>query len=73
MAVQSAGSLVFSLHFLLHRLTGRNLLMGTLIKEATATEMNTPFQALTNKSDNENSLGKVSDDTLSDAQENKAE
>lgn len=73
MAVHTAGSLVFSLHFLLHRLTGRNLLMGTLIKDAPATEMNTPFQSLTNKSDNENSLGKVSDDTLSEAQENKAE
>lgn len=73
MAVHAAGSLVFSLHFLLHRLTGRDLLMGTLIKDAPATEMNTPFQTQTDKSGNENSLGKVSDDTLSEAKENKAE
>lgn len=45
MAVHTAGSLVFSLHFLLHRITKRNLLMGTFIKDSTATEMNTPFNA----------------------------
>lgn len=40
MACHALGSLVFSIHFLLHRITKRDLLMGTLIRDAKATEMN---------------------------------
>ena len=41
MAVHTLGSLIFSIHYLIHRLSRRNLLMGTIIKDAYATEMNT--------------------------------
>lgn len=41
MACHTLGSLIFSLHFLLHRITKRDLLMGTLIKDSTAKDMNT--------------------------------
>ena len=43
MACHTLGSLVFSLHFILHRITKRDLLMGTLIKDAGAKEMNEPY------------------------------
>ena len=48
MACHALGSLVFSLHFLLHRVTKRNLLMGTLVKDAKAIEMNTVFSVDSN-------------------------
>lgn len=73
MACHTLGSLIFSLHFLLHRLTKRNLLMGTLIKDAGAVEMNTPFQAEENKSDLDNNADNVSDGNLSDTTGNTAE
>lgn len=41
MAVHTLGSLIFSIHYLIHRLSRRNLLMGSIIKDAYATEMNT--------------------------------
>ena len=50
MACHALGSLVFSLHFLLHRVTKRNLLMGTLVKDAKAIEMNTVFSVDSNTS-----------------------
>lgn len=40
MACHALGSVVFTLHFALHKITKHDLLMGTLIKDARATEMN---------------------------------
>lgn len=42
MACHTLGSLIFCLHFALHRISGRDLLMGTMIKDADAKSMNTP-------------------------------
>lgn len=41
MACHTLGSLIFSLHFLLHRISKKNLLMGSFIKDADAKAMNT--------------------------------
>ena len=41
MLCHAGGSLVFCLHYLLHLLTRKNLLMGTLVKDISAAEMNT--------------------------------
>ncbi len=40
MACHALGSLIFSVHFLLHKITKRDLLMGKLIKDSKAAEMN---------------------------------
>ncbi len=40
MLCHAGGSLVFCLHYLLHLLTRKNLLMGTLVKDISAAEMN---------------------------------
>lgn len=44
MACHVLGSLVFSLHFIIHRISGRDLLMGTMIKDASAKSMNEPYE-----------------------------
>lgn len=41
MACHTLGSLIFSIHFILHRISKKNLLMGSFIKDADAKAMNT--------------------------------
>lgn len=41
MSLHTIGSLVFTLHYVIHRLSKKNLLMGYLVEDATNNEMNT--------------------------------
>ena len=44
MSCHALGSLVFSVHFLVHRISGRDLLMGAMIRDAGAKDMNEPYE-----------------------------
>lgn len=46
MACHTLGSLIFSIHFLIHRITKRNILMGSIIDDADAKNMNTDVTAV---------------------------